>query len=155
MPSSFMLAILTAASNGRFPTTLTLGSAEPFSILASFLMSAVVGGIPTVTVKFFLASPSILTGTCIPLNVAVFLLISSTTAFTVIPSGPSDGPRGGPAVAFPPGTKTSTTSAIVFAPCRPVVAGSKLGSVYFDVKGNKGDLGLRGITRYTSLHLIS
>jgi hypothetical protein len=57
-------------------------------------MSAVVGGIPTVSVKFFFASTSILTGTCIPLNEAVFLLISSTTAFTLIPSGPSDGPMG-------------------------------------------------------------
>src|SRR5208337_209582 len=144
MPSSFMLAILTAASNGRLPATLTLGSAEPFSIPASFLMRAVVGGIPTVTVNAFLASTSILTGTCIPLNEAVFLLISSTTAFTLIPSGPSDGPRGGPAVAFPPGTKTSTTSAIVFAPCRPVLAGSELGSVNFDGKGDKGDLGWGG-----------
>ena len=140
MLSSFMLAILTAASNGRLPTTLTLGSADPFSILASFLMSAVTGGIPTVIVKAFFASTVIVTGTCMPLKDAVFLLISSTTAFTLIPSGPSDGPNGGPAVAFPPGTKTSTTSAIVFAPCRPVLAGSELGSVNIDGWGHKGDL---------------
>src|SRR5208282_1100831 len=122
-----MLAILTAASNGRFPATLTLGSADPFSILASFLMRAVVGGIPTETVKFFLESTSILTGTCIPLNEAVFLLISSTTAFTLIPSGPSDGPNGGPAVAFPPGTKTSTTSAIALHHAVPYLRVPSLG----------------------------
>jgi hypothetical protein len=62
----------------------------------------------------------------------------------LIPSGPSEGPNGGPAVAFPPGTKTSTTSAIVFAPCRPVFAGSELGSVNIDVRGNKGDRGCEG-----------
>lgn len=50
----------------------------------------------------------------------VFLLISSTTAFTLIPSGPSAGPNGGPAVAFPPGTNTSTTSPIVISPAYDV-----------------------------------
>ena len=55
------------------------------------------------------------TGTFIPLKASVFLLISATTCPMFTPAGPSAGPSGGAADAFPPSTNASITwSAILF-----------------------------------------
>src|SRR5512136_3457674 len=169
MSPAFMRAIRMAASSGRFPTSCVLGWAEPFSIPASFLMRAVVGGVPTVTVNCFLSSTSILTGTCIPLKSAVLRLISFTTDFTLIPRGPRAGPRGWPGVALPPGTSTSTISPIAFPPrlgtlnrvrplgyirsCRGVKNVSIGGFLVLHLRGNPADFTLASDLRV--LHLVA
>src|SRR5271157_6011888 len=88
---------------------------DPFSSPASIRISADAGGMPISSVTFFLSSTMTLTGTCIPLYDAVFAFMSSTTALMLIPRGPRAGPIGGPGLAFPPGTNTSITSAMLFA----------------------------------------
>ena len=57
-------------------------------------------------------STIILTGTCMPANEEVFLLMSETTWPILTPNGPRLLPTGGAAVALPPSTRTAT---VVFA----------------------------------------
>src|SRR5256886_13964034 len=77
-------------------------------------MSAEVGGVPTSTSKLLSStSTSTLTGTFIPAYAFVISLILLTICRTLTPSGPSVGPKGGPAVAFPPSIIAST---VFFSP---------------------------------------
>src|SRR5207245_10025258 len=72
-------------------------------------MSAEVVGVPTSTSKLLSStSTSTLTGTFIPAYAFVISLILLTIWRTLTPSGPRFGPRGGPAVAFPPSIIAST-----------------------------------------------
>src|SRR5207247_8358728 len=77
-------------------------------------MSAEVVGVPTSTSKLLSStSTSTLTGTFIPAYAFVISLILLTIWRTLTQSGPSVGPRGGPAVAVPPSIIAST---VFFSP---------------------------------------
>src|SRR5207245_4084309 len=93
-------------------------------------MSAEVVSVPTSTSKLLSStSTSTLTGTFIPAYAFVISLILLTIWRMLTPSGPSVGPRGGPAVAFPPSIMASTVffspRVLPSAPKLDVVAGER------------------------------
>ncbi len=117
--SCFIFEILMICSILRSATLSARGLPLPVSMPASFLMSALAGGVPTVIVNVFVSLSTVtVMGTCMPLNSAVFLFISETTWPMLTPSGPSAGPSGGAALALPPSTSVSTDCvAIVLRNC--------------------------------------
>src|SRR3989344_5390487 len=120
--SAFILAILMICSMRMSATFSVLGLPEPFSRWVSFLMRAEAGGVPTEMSNFLVSRSTLtVTGTCMPLNSAVLLLMSATTWPMLTPRGPRAGPSGGAAVALPPSTNTCMFS---LAMCRYRVTGT-------------------------------
>src|SRR3989344_1057866 len=105
--SIFIFATLMSWSSVISPALSSLGFFAPLWILISFFMSALVGGLPTSISKDFVAESTItFTGTLIPEKSFVFSFIFATTSPIFTPMGPNAGPKGAPAEAFPPSTKT-------------------------------------------------
>src|SRR5438445_2125068 len=114
--SVFMFAILIACAIVRFPIRVFPASPLPFSAPISFKIRADVGGVPTsIVYDFAFVSMTSFTGTFIPSKDFVRPLIACTISMLFMPMGPRAGPSGGPAVAFPPSTRTSSTSATYFS----------------------------------------
>src|SRR5437773_1186092 len=96
------------------PTLFLCGSALPFSTPAAFLISSGAGGVLVMKVNERSSKMVISTGITFPRWASVAALYCLQKSMMLTPCGPSAVPTGGAGVAWPAGSCTLTTAAILF-----------------------------------------